>query len=133
MPLSPIQQVQKTFEQWRSQRKRRNEALPKHLWFRAFELEKSYSITEICQSLTLNSARYSHLRKELGGLPPYQPKKGKTKIQFVEALIEEQSKTLESDTLSITFKNKHGHEMHIQHTNMQWSDCFVLMHQFFKD
>ena len=52
-PQSPLERVQKQFEDWRKSRKKRR-PIPKSLWDSAIKLHGDYSIHQITKALRLN-------------------------------------------------------------------------------
>lgn len=61
-----IEQVKDAFEQWRSERKNRSEAIPEALWSMAVSLYPKFKRSIICQSLGLNGAHLRHHLEKAG-------------------------------------------------------------------
>jgi len=74
--ISAVAAVQKQFEQWRTNRTKR-EAIPDHLWEAAANLCKTYPITHVCRYLRLS---FSQLKKRVDCVSVAK----KQPVQFME-------------------------------------------------
>jgi hypothetical protein len=57
-----LETVQQQFEQWRSNRTKKRELIPKHLWHAAAELCQTQSISHVCRHLRLS---FSELKRRI--------------------------------------------------------------------
>lgn len=73
---SDLAEVRERFDAWRRQRLSRR--IPDDLWRDAIALRANHSVTEICESLSLNSCRFSRKQAELeaSSRAPKEPKAG---------------------------------------------------------
>jgi hypothetical protein len=74
--IPEVAAVQKQFEQWRTNRTKR-EAIPGHLWEAAANLCKTYPITHVCRYLRLS---FSQLKKRVDHVSTAK----KQPVQFME-------------------------------------------------
>ena len=62
-----IERVKEAFTQWRSNRSKKVEPIPPHLWQAAADLCKTHRISHVCRHLRLSPA---NLKKHLPAKPP---------------------------------------------------------------
>jgi hypothetical protein len=102
-----LEVVQKDFQQWRQNRKKRC-SIPDELWQKVFPLLNRYPISKICSALSLNSAQ---IRENMKGDKPFA--KNKTEQVFVELPLKAAQAINDSTEVAIEIMRKDGTSMSI--------------------
>lgn len=93
-----LETVQRDFQQWRLNRKKRA-SIPDDLWQRVFSLLNRYPISKICSVLSLNTAQ---IRSKL------KPDNSNSKETFVEVSLKSAPMNNVKGEISIRFLRKDG-------------------------
>ncbi len=121
-----LEEVAIEFQEWRSQKKYKQEKIPEHLWFKARDLTLSYPPTRVAKKLGLNLKDLKKRLKLIG--PPESTVKSPQ--EFIEPQLPFSSIYPVAVCQEVEFERTDGSRMKLYASKDQSFDLHALMSVF---